>query len=83
MERSSQKRRLFYVDLVRCEVGRSAQVMIKNQGWFNTTAVIEIVPHCDGPVFETKNSFYWPAPTDGSCVAVDYYFKESKRVESV
>lgn len=75
---SSVKRRVTYTDLGRCKEGQRANVYIKNQGWFTTTPVIEIVPHCDGPVFETHNSIYWPAPTDGSPIAVHYQFKEKQ-----
>lgn len=75
----SSKRRVTYTDLARCEVGHSAQVYIRSQGWFRTTKVIEIVPHCDGPVFETRNSIYWPAPTDGTPIDVFYQFKEKQR----
>lgn len=77
---NSAKRRITYVDLGFCEVGCNAVVYIKGQGWFRTTKVIEIVPHCDGPVFETLNSIYWPAPTDGSPIDVYYQFKESSGV---
>lgn len=77
---SSIKRKVTYTDLAFCEEGQSARVYIKGQGWFRTTKVIEIVPHCDGPVFETRNSIYWPAPTDGSPIDVYYQFKESNGV---
>ena len=75
---SSGKRRITYTDLAYCKEGEGARVYIRNNGWFRTTPVIEIVPHCDGPVFETKNSIYWPAPTDGSPVDVYYQFKEKR-----
>lgn len=77
---AAAKRRVIYVDLARCEVGERAQVYIKGQGWFSTSPVVEIMPHCDGPVFETRNSIYWPAPTDGSPIDVYYQFKETNGV---
>lgn len=77
---SAAKRRVYYTDLGRCVEGDSARVYIRGQGWFRTTPVLEITPHCDGLVFETLNSFYWPAPTDGTPLETTYKYSEKRHV---
>jgi hypothetical protein len=59
-----------YADLGRCTIGGSAWVFVCDHprcksGWKTTSEVLGIIERLpNGPVFETLNTIYHPAPTD-------------------
>jgi hypothetical protein len=69
------KPRVQYIDLAHCVVGQSAKVMPLdhpreeiNRTWVHTSPVLRFMLQSRGPVFETRNTVYWPAETDESPV---------------
>lgn len=57
------KPRIQYVDALPVVVGRGALVLLAD-GWVKTSAVQQMWPHSNGPLFETLNTIYAPPDTD-------------------
>lgn len=67
------KPRVRYIDLGSCIEGQPARLIpfdhpnkSLNGQWITTTKVQSIVRQARGPVFQTRNTVYWPGETDES-----------------
>lgn len=71
--RDEVKPRVRYADVGPVVEGRAASCIPVdhpnfeiNNKWILTTPVLKVIRQANGPVFETRNTIYWPAETDES-----------------